>query len=212
MLLQYNFWLKLSIWPLLRATVKFSIAGGRSFRDGPANRSDDGVIPVLMCHRLPQARPGRSVLAVRTTSALDDAMSIGALAHICLKTADLAATEKFYTEHLGFEKQFRFTRRGEVIGFYLRIADRVFLEAFSAEAPPPSDPSHNLSHFCLDTDDLSGLRATLVGAGFDPTPIVTGADATLQFWVTDPNGVAIEVQEYTGESAQFRHDDVEVDW
>lgn len=139
-------------------------------------------------------------------------MSIRALAHVCLKTADLAATESFYTGLLGFEKQFQFTRRGEVIGFYLRIANRVFLEAFSATAPPPSDPSHSLSHFCLETDDLDGLRSKLVDAGFDPTPVKTGTDATLQFWVTDPNGVAIEVQEYTGQSAQFQSGDVEVDW
>lgn len=139
-------------------------------------------------------------------------MSIRALAHICLKTADLAATEAFYTEIFGFERQFRFTRGGEVIGFYLRIGDRAFLEAFSAGSPLPSDPANTLSHFCLETDNLEGLRGKLVEAGFEPTPIVTGADATLQFWVTDPNGIALEVQQYTGQSAQFRTDDVEVDW
>lgn len=139
-------------------------------------------------------------------------MPIRAIAHVCLKTADLAGTERFYTELLGFERQFQFTRQGEVIGFYLRIADRVFLEAFSDKAPPPSDPSHTLSHFCLETDDLEGLRAALVDAGFDPTPATTAADATLQFWVRDPNGVSIEIQQYTDQSAQLHHRDVEVDW
>lgn len=139
-------------------------------------------------------------------------MAIRALAHLCLKTADLAATEAFYTKIFGFERQFRFTRRGEVIGFYLRIADRAFLEVFSAASPPPSDPGHTLSHFCFETDDLGELRGKLVDAGFEPTPIVAAADETLQFWVTDPNGVALEVQEYTDQSAQFRSDDVEVDW
>jgi len=139
-------------------------------------------------------------------------VSIRAIAHVCIKTKDLAATGKFYVGILGFEKQFQFIRRGEVIGFYLRIADRVFLEAFSAEAPPPSSQKHNLSHFCLETDDLAGLRDKLVEAGCDPTPVKTGADGTLQFWVNDPNGVAIEIQEYTGQSAQFQHRDVEVNW
>lgn len=139
-------------------------------------------------------------------------MPIRALAHVCLKTKDLAATEDFYTRMFGFEKQFRFTRRGEEVGFYLRIGDRVFLEAFSAEAPPPSDQGNSLSHFCLEADDLEGLHAKLVEAGFSPNPIITGADRTLQFWVNDPNGIALEIQQYTDKSAQFQKSDVEVDW
>lgn len=155
---------------------------------------------------------GNRALAALGNRGLDSGMTIPALAHVCLKTPNLIATEKFYSGIFGFERQFRFTRRGEVIGFYLRIADRMFLEVFSDAAPPPADPSHTLSHFCLETDELEALRGRLVEAGFEPTPIVTGADATLQFWVTDPNGVAIEVQQYTDQSAQFHDRDVEVDW
>jgi lactoylglutathione lyase/glyoxylase I family protein len=139
-------------------------------------------------------------------------MSIRAIAHLCLKTADLAATEAFYVGLLGFEKQFQFTRRGEVMGYYLRIADRVFLEAFSSPAPLSSTRNHSLSHFCLEADDLAGLRERLVEAGYEPTALKTGADSTLQFWVKDPNGIDLEVQQYTAQSAQFQGGDVEVDW
>lgn len=153
-----------------------------------------------------------SALALGLLGSFYAMMSIRAIAHLCLKTTDLAATEDFYVGILGFEKQFQFTRRGEVIGFYLRIADRAFLEAFSSAAPPPSTQSHSLSHFCLETDDLAGLRQKLVEAGFQPTPIKIGADATLQFWVKDPNGIDLEVQQYTDQSAQFQNGDVEVNW
>lgn len=139
-------------------------------------------------------------------------MPLRAIAHVCLKTTHLAATEQFYVGLLGLTKQFEFTRRGQVIGFYLRLADRVFIEAFLSSNPPPSDPGHCLSHFCLETDDLAALHARLTAAGVPAGPIKTGADATLQFWAPDPNGVAIEFQQYTDRSAQFSTADVEVDW
>jgi glyoxylase I family protein len=154
----------------------------------------------------------RMALAIRENCTFHVNMSIRAVAHVCLKTPDLVATERFYTDILGFERQFYFTRRGQIIGFYLRIADRVFLEAFSERDPPPSDASRTLSHFCLETDDIKALHAKLLKAGFEPSPVKIGADATLQFWVKDPNDVAIEIQQYTNESAQFRHENVEVNW
>ncbi len=134
---------------------------------------------------------------------------IEALAHVCLKTTDLAATEAFYCDLLGFTRQFDFTRDGERIGFYLKIADKVFLEVFFADAPKPSAPDHQLSHFCLETNDIETLRSRLESAGYPPNPVRKGADASLQFWVKDPNGIAVEVQEYTEDSAQFRNDPVE---
>lgn len=46
------------------------------------------------------------------------------LAHACIFTTDLEATQRFWTEALGLRVAFRFTRGGEVIGFYLDIGDR----------------------------------------------------------------------------------------
>jgi glyoxylase I family protein len=138
--------------------------------------------------------------------------TIAALAHVCLKTADLGATESFYCDLMGFKKQFDFTRDGKHVGFYLKIADNLFLEAFQADAPEPASTDNQLSHFCLETNDIESLRSRLESAGFQPGPIKEGADATLQFWVKDPNGISIEVQQYTENSAQFKSDPVEIDW
>ena len=133
-----------------------------------------------------------------------------ALAHVCLKTTDLGATERFYCDLLGFTPQFDFTRNGERKGFYLRIADRMFLEVFQADSPKPSAPDHQLSHFCLETHNIEGVRARLESAGFRPNPVRKGADGSLQFWVKDPNGIAIEFQQYTENSAQFGQGPVEM--
>lgn len=139
-------------------------------------------------------------------------MPVTALAHVCVRTRDLAACERFYVDLLGFERLFRFTRRGAVIGCYLRLAERMFLEVFTDDAAAPSGARNRLSHFCLECRDLSGLRARLAAAGVAVGPLRLGADRTHQFWAPDPDGVSIEFQEYTAESAQFRGGDVEVDW
>ncbi len=132
------------------------------------------------------------------------------LAHVCLKTTDIGATERFYCDLLGFTPQFDFTRDGERKGFYLRIADRVFLEVFEADAPKPSATDHQLSHFSLETNDIEAVRARLESAGFCPGSVRKGADGSFQFWVKDPNGIAVEFQQYTENSAQFGRDPVEM--
>ncbi len=50
------------------------------------------------------------------------------LAHVCIESADLDATERFYA-CLGLRRQFEFRNpAGLLIGFYLRFDDETFLE------------------------------------------------------------------------------------
>ena len=141
-----------------------------------------------------------------------EGMSVTAIAHVCLRTRDLAATERFYTELLGFTRQFYFTRKGKIIGFYLRLADRVFVEAFEAGEVPETTQAHALGHFCLECSDIRALHARFLQAGHAVGEVKIGADGTWQFWTRDPNGVPLEFHQYTPESAQFRSEDVEVNW
>ena len=138
-------------------------------------------------------------------------MSIHSLAHVCLKSTDLAATEAFYCEALGFTKMFNFNRKGKVIGFYLTAGNETFVEVFDA-AEVDAVGKSVLSHFCLETRDIEGLRASLVARGLAPREMKMGADHTKQFWMKDPNGMDLEFQEYSAASAQRTGQDVEVDW
>lgn len=138
-------------------------------------------------------------------------MAIQSIAHVCLYTADLEATRKFYCDVLGLEKQFNFTRAGRLIGFYLRAGNRTFVEVFeNGQGPMPQ--AGNISHFCLETDAIEPLREKMEALGYKPEPLHHGADKSYQFWVTDPNGVRFEFHQYTPASAQFRHEDVEANW
>ena len=140
--------------------------------------------------------------------------SLKSVAHVCIKSPDLARTLDFYCGALGLERQFDFTREGRVIGFYLRLAERSFVEVFLADEVVAPGANAALHHFCLETDDMAAARGRLVERGFAPGEIRTGADGTLQFWVTDPSGVRFEFHQYTERSAQFtaQGGTVEVNW
>jgi lactoylglutathione lyase/glyoxylase I family protein len=138
-------------------------------------------------------------------------MSTLSLAHACIKTTSLEQTEAFYCEVLGLKKHFEFTRKDKVIGLYLKGSNDSFIEVFLTDEVENTN-SRCLNHFCLETDDLAALRQRLVDRGYKPGEINTGADETLQFWTTDPNGLAVEFQQYTARSAQYTGANVEVNW
>lgn len=87
------------------------------------------------------------------------------LAHVCIESADLDATERFYA-CLGLSRQFDFRNlQGEPIGYYLRFGNDSFLEVVRvAEAKPEG----RVMHFAIETDDIDGLRERLVAGGYMP--------------------------------------------
>ena len=104
----------------------------------------------------------------------------------------------------GWNGQFNFTRNGRVIGFYLKLSERNFIEVFETkEVVPTVDHDSSLGHYCLETDDMEAVRQRFVDKGFAPGEIKMGADNSLQFWITDPSGVPFEFHQYTDRSAQF---------
>jgi catechol 2,3-dioxygenase-like lactoylglutathione lyase family enzyme len=140
-------------------------------------------------------------------------MTIKSLAHVCIKSSDLAATAEFYCGALGMKRLFDFTRKGKVIGFYMKAQNTTFVEVFlESEVLPIDRHKMVLSHFCLETDDIKALHASLVARGLKVGPIVMGADQAQQFWMDDPNGLAVEFQEYAENCSQFTGRSVEATW
>src|SRR5476649_2817794 len=106
-------------------------------------------------------------------------MSIKSLAHVCIKTLSLDATADFYCGVLGMERYFDFCRKGKVIGFYMKASNETFIEVFLAEEVAKIE-KQVLNHFCLETDDIAGLRQKLVDRGFGPGELKMGGDSSLQ--------------------------------
>jgi lactoylglutathione lyase/glyoxylase I family protein len=126
---------------------------------------------------------------------------IKALAHICILTKNLDETERFYCSGLGLTKKFNFIREGRVFGYYLQINDANFIEVFQADADS-SAGEPPIKHFCLEVENIDTAIVTLRNRGIHVTDKKLGADHSWQAWLADPNGIRIELHQYTGKSSQ----------
>ncbi len=59
-------------------------------------------------------------------------------------------------------------------------------------------------HFCMESPDLAKLKALWLTRGLKAGEIRIGMDGALQMWITDPDGNAIEVMQYTSDSLQTK--------
>ena len=126
---------------------------------------------------------------------------IKALAHICISTNSLDETEKFYCSCLGLSKKFNFIRDGKVFGYYLQINESNFIEVFLADANS-SEKEPQVRHFCLEVDDIDKTIEEIRNCGVSVTDKEMGLDNSWQAWITDPNGIEIELHQYTEKSSQ----------
>ncbi|MGB3336020.1 MAG: VOC family protein [Devosia sp.] len=125
------------------------------------------------------------------------------VAHTCIFAHDLAKTEAFYRDVFGVPKAFDFKRGEDWIGFYLALGTRTFIEVFR-KADSSFAETNQINHICLETEDLDGLIAHVRGQGIDITDKKLGVDGTWQAWTNDPNGVKLEIFQYTENSLQFK--------
>ena len=130
------------------------------------------------------------------------------LAHICIRSIDLAATEKFYCDGLGMERHFEFERNGQLFGFYLKAGTSTFIEVFQGE----TGETGNINHVALEVDDMDATLERLSKHGIPFSEKKLGADQSWQSWLEDPNGVRIELHQYTEQSSQLTGRKCIVDW
>lgn len=121
------------------------------------------------------------------------------LAHVCIESADLDATERFYG-CLGIRRQFEFRNpAGLLIGYYLKFDNQTFLEVIRVEEVRAEGA---VRHFAIESDDIEDLRTRLLAAGFHATEKRLGEDHTWMVTCRDPNGVFIELHQYDTRSMQ----------
>jgi catechol 2,3-dioxygenase-like lactoylglutathione lyase family enzyme len=130
---------------------------------------------------------------------------IKGFAHVCLSATDLPAVERFYCCGLRCRKAFDFIRDGQVVGFYLELAQDNYIEIFLRDEID-SDVKFPISHFCLEVDDIDNIGQQLIENGYEATEKKLGADQSWQIWTTDPSGVRIEFHQYTKNSSQITHE------
>ena len=133
------------------------------------------------------------------------------IAHVCIFAHDLAETRDFYRDVLGMDVAFNFMRKGDWYGFYLNAGGRSHVEVFLKPEAEYSD-RNAINHLCLEVESIDDAVAHIRSRGVNVTDKKFAIDDTYQAWVTDPNGVRIELFEYTPKSAQFVGGDRVADW
>jgi len=127
---------------------------------------------------------------------------ITGISHACYLVTDLDRAIDFWCNKMGLEKAFDFDLRGgEVRGVFLLAGRRTFVEIFEGDAVPlPPNASHK--HISYEVDDMEETVKTLRERGVEVTDPVRGGEGSFQAWVTDPDGIRIELQQFTDQSLQ----------
>ena len=130
------------------------------------------------------------------------------LAHVCIHTSNLQETARFYCDALGMERYFDFEKEGNLFGYYLDVGDNTYIEVFQGD---PGEVG-NIHHLALEVDDIDSVISRVRENGFEIGDKSLGADDSWQAWMEDPNGVKIELHQYTPKSCQIIRRTCIVNW
>lgn len=135
--------------------------------------------------------------------------TITGIAHTALTVRDMEKSLDFYTRVLGFKKAFEIRNpdTGAPWINYLYIGDEQFIELFydGTKDNPWSEELRGFNHLCLRVDDIKSVveRVTKEGAVITDGP-KQGLDYNWQAWVTDPDGVRVELMQIDEKSPHYK--------
>jgi catechol 2,3-dioxygenase-like lactoylglutathione lyase family enzyme len=126
------------------------------------------------------------------------------VAHIGLKTDNLAAARQFYGHDLGYQEPFTLDKpSGGLMLTYFKVNDHQYIEIFPDLKSPTED---RLSHIAFETADARRLRDYLESKGVKvPATLKPGLDGNLSFMIKDPDGHNVEFVQYMPGSLHSRN-------
>ena len=136
--------------------------------------------------------------------------AVDGLSHAAIRTRDIEASVRFYTEVLGLREAFRmYGEDGSLGTVYLFIAPGQYLELFSGgtrEGTAGPDVIR-VCHLCLMTRDVHrSFEAVREAGGPVDREVGRGKSGCLMFWTHDPDGTELEIMEMPPESLQAQAD------
>jgi lactoylglutathione lyase len=134
---------------------------------------------------------------------------ITGIAHLAITVKDMEKSLDFYTRALGFRRAFEIPdpETGKPWINYLYIGNGQFIELFydGVRDNPWSDDLRGFNHICLAVDDIHAVAADLQKAGIEVTDgPKQGSDHNWQAWVTDPDGIRVELMQIDPLSPQSK--------
>lgn len=125
------------------------------------------------------------------------------VAHIGLKTNDMAACHKFYGDELGYQDFSLDKPTGGLMLTYFKVNDHQYIEIFPELKNESED---RLSHIAFETTDIQRLRDYLAERGVDvPAALKPGLDGNVSMMLKDPDGHNVEFVEYKPGSLHSRN-------
>lgn len=135
---------------------------------------------------------------------------IKGITHVAITVRDMSLSLQFYMQALGFKKAFEIANpdNGTPWIVYLIACKGQFVELFydgSVENPWRSELM-GFNHLCFEVGDIHKSVEQIKEAGFaiDKEPKV-GCDYNWQAWVTDPNGIRIELMQMDPRSPHAKY-------
>jgi len=155
------------------------------------------MFPALLLATLP------AVLPCSAQSRVERPPIVG-VAHIGLKTKDLAASREFYGRYLGFQEPFTLDKPGGGLMLtYFKVNDHQYIEVFPELK---SDTEDRLSHIALETTNIQQLRDYLASKGVKvPDTLKPGLDGNVSMMLKDPDGHNVEFVQYMPGSLHSRN-------
>ncbi len=125
---------------------------------------------------------------------------IKGIAHTAITVKNMDESLAFYVGGLGFQKAFSIPepKTGEPWIEYIAVGGGQFIELFygGTQDNPWNGKLIGFNHLCLEVDDIFETSKKVQDAGYAVTNgPKQGADGNWQAWVTDPNGIRIELMQ-----------------
>lgn len=146
----------------------------------------------------------RFVVLVALPAWAQERPPIVGVAHIGLKTDNLAAAREFYGNALGFQEPFTVDKpSGGLMLTYFKVNDHQYIEVFPELKSATED---RLSHIAFETTNIQQLRDYLSRRGVKvPDTLKPGLDGNLSMMLKDPDGHNVEFVEYRPGSLHSRN-------
>jgi lactoylglutathione lyase len=138
------------------------------------------------------AAASASAVSAQTSTARPPIVGV---AHIGLRTDNLAAARNFYGRDLGFQEPFTLDKAsGGLLLTYFKVNDHQYIEVF----PELKDEAQDrLSHIAFETTNIAQLRDYLASRGVKtPDALKPGLDGNVSMMIADPDGHNVEFVQY----------------
>lgn len=132
---------------------------------------------------------------------------IQGIGHLAITVKDMEKSLDFYTRVLGFTRAFELSnpQTDEPWIEYIYMGNKQFIELFYGGTNDYSWKSEDraYNHICFVCDDMQKTASQIEEAGYklDKQPKL-GCDNNWQCWVSDPDGVRIEIMQLGDDSPQ----------